>query len=227
MWQPWRVSSLEVWGFVIQSMLLKSCTLTFSHAVKSLLIWPLPILLIMPCLMCKCLKNWLQALSAMIASWNTASPPWGQRIIIKTSWTRKQKTLVQCTLSFRLRWSQKEWLRKWNPQDSHLHTCIPPFKEMQLTILTSGLWRKWSLMPLKPSFRIVLPVARIVSVPSNFWRWQGQSYRNALVIIRDDHGRSLQQKRSVVRDRPEFYPCNRDNWNWTLKWSHIFNGSQV
>ena len=53
------------------------------------------------------------------------------------------------------------------------------------------------------------PVARIVSVASNFWKRQGRSYGNALA--RAILGRSLRQKRSVVRDRREFYPCDRDD----------------
>ena len=68
---------------------------------------------------------------------------------------------------------------------------------------------------LKPGFQIVVPVVTIVSVASNFWKRQGRSYGNALAITWDDPGtipgRSLRQKRSVVRDRLEFYPCDRDD----------------
>ena len=39
---------------------------------------------------------------------------------------------------------------------------------------------------LKPGFRIVVPVARIVSVASNFWKRQGRSYGNTLAITQDD-----------------------------------------
>ena len=64
---------------------------------------------------------------------------------------------------------------------------------------------------VKPGFQIVVPVARIVSVASNFWKRQGRSYGNALAITRAIPGRSLRQKRSVVRDRREFYSCDRDD----------------
>ena len=40
-----------------------------------------------------------------------------------TSWKRREKTLLHCSLSFKLKWTQKKWLRKWHPQDSQLHTC--------------------------------------------------------------------------------------------------------
>ena len=39
---------------------------------------------------------------------------------------------------------------------------------------------------VKPGFQIVVPVARIVSVASNFWKRQGLSYGNALAITQDD-----------------------------------------
>ena len=39
---------------------------------------------------------------------------------------------------------------------------------------------------LKPGFHIVVPIARIVSVASNFWKRQGRSYGNALAITQDD-----------------------------------------
>ena len=39
---------------------------------------------------------------------------------------------------------------------------------------------------LKPGFQIVVPVPRIVSVASNFWKQQGRSYGNALAITQDD-----------------------------------------
>ena len=39
---------------------------------------------------------------------------------------------------------------------------------------------------VKPGFHIVVPVARIVSVASNFWKRQGRSYGNALAITQDD-----------------------------------------
>ena len=39
---------------------------------------------------------------------------------------------------------------------------------------------------LKPGFHIVVPVARIVSVASNFWKRHGRSYGNALAITQDD-----------------------------------------
>ena len=35
-------------------------------------------------------------------------------------------------------------------------------------------------------FHIVVPVARIVSVASNFWKRRGRSYGNALAITQDD-----------------------------------------
>ena len=42
------------------------------------------------------------------------------------------------------------------------------------------------LNALKPGFHIVVPVARIVSVASNFWKRQGRSSGNALAITQDD-----------------------------------------
>ena len=39
---------------------------------------------------------------------------------------------------------------------------------------------------LKPGFQIVVPVARIVSVASNFWKQQERSYGNARAINEDD-----------------------------------------
>ena len=39
---------------------------------------------------------------------------------------------------------------------------------------------------LKPGFQIVVPVAKIVPVASNFWRRQGRPYGNALAITQDD-----------------------------------------
>lgn len=39
---------------------------------------------------------------------------------------------------------------------------------------------------VEPGFHIVVPVARIVSVASNFWKRQGRSYGNALAITQDD-----------------------------------------
>ena len=39
---------------------------------------------------------------------------------------------------------------------------------------------------VKPGFQIVVPVARIVSVASNFWKRQGRSYGNAQAITQDD-----------------------------------------
>ena len=39
---------------------------------------------------------------------------------------------------------------------------------------------------VKPGFHIVVPVARSVSVASNFWKRQGRSYGNALAITQDD-----------------------------------------
>ena len=39
---------------------------------------------------------------------------------------------------------------------------------------------------LKPGFHVVVPVARIVAVASNFWKRHGRSYGNALAITQDD-----------------------------------------
>ena len=39
---------------------------------------------------------------------------------------------------------------------------------------------------VKPGFQMVVPVARIVSVASNFWKRQGRSYGNDLAITQDN-----------------------------------------
>ena len=38
----------------------------------------------------------------------------------------------------------------------------------------------------KRGFQVVVPVPRIVSVASNFWKQQGRAYGNALAITQDD-----------------------------------------
>ena len=77
---------------------------------------------------------------------------------------------------------------------------------------------------VKPGFQIVVPVARIVSVASNFWKQQGRSYGNALAITLGDHcDRNDQSSETETRvpslrqRRPEM----------TLERSHILNGNRV
>ena len=48
------------------------------------------------------------------------------------------------------------------------------------------LFRNKIARQVKPGFQIVVPVARIVSVASNFWKRQGRSYGNTLAITQDD-----------------------------------------
>ena len=57
--------------------------------------------------------------------------------------------------------------------------------------------------PFQPGFHIVVPVARIVSVASNFWKRQGRSYGNALAITQDD-------------------PCDRNDQSSEIDSSSIF-----